>query len=279
VVQTVFLECRSEYRTTGPEAMRPLGETVFVAAVAEKSAAGGGPPISGIVGHADLTLGAEVEEVLAAHVDAGSGLFRGIRDSAAWDPSDVVMAGRAGPMPHLYTDGRFREGFGRLSRFGLTFDAWNFHPQIAELTELARAFPETTIVQNHLGGPLGIGPYAGRREEVLSEWKGLITELAGCPNVTLKIGGLGMKVNGYGWIGRQSPATSDELVTAYQPWFDHALERFGPDRCLFESNFPVDRDSASYHVVWNAFKKLAAPLSDSEKEALLRGTAARVYRL
>jgi predicted TIM-barrel fold metal-dependent hydrolase len=220
-----------------------------------------------------------VEEVLAAHLEAGRGLFRGIRHAAAWDPSEEVMAGRSGPTPHLYGDSRFREGFGQLSRFGLTFDAWNFHPQIAELTELARAFPETTIVQNHLGGPLGIGPYAGRRNEVFGDWKKLVTDLAACANVCLKIGGLGMRINGYGWIARETPATSDELAAAYRPWFDYALERFGPERCLFESNFPVDSDSASYHVVWNAFKKLAAPLSDPEREALFRGTAAKVYRL
>ncbi len=276
VTQTVFVECDSEYRASGPQALRPVGETEFVAAAAAESGAGGGARIGAIVGHADLTLGAAVEEALAAHVKAGRGLFRGIRHRAAWDASASV--GREGS-EHQYADRRFRQGFARLAEMGLSFDAWNYHAQIPELTDLARAFPATTIIQDHLGGPLGIGPYQGRREEVLARWKADVAALAACPNVALKIGGLGMRVCGYGWSERGRPASSDELAAAYRPWFDHALASFGAERCMFESNYPVDGESAGYVVIWNAFKKLAAPLSESEKEALLRGTAARVYRL
>jgi len=279
VVRTVFVECDSEYRSSGPPAMRPLGETEFVAGEAARTAAAGGVRISAIVGHADLTLGAEVEHVLSAHVEAGRGIFRGIRHRAAWDASDVVRGGRPGPQPHLYTDPLFREGFASLARSGLSFDAWNFHTQIPELTDLARSFPAATIIQNHLGGPLGVGPYHGRRGEVFELWKKDIAALARCPNVALKIGGLGMRICGYGWSARDLPVSSEELSEAYRPWFDHALACFGAARCLFESNYPVDGESASYPVIWNAFKKLAARLTESDKDALFQGTAARVYRL
>jgi L-fuconolactonase len=277
VQKTVFVECDSEYRTSGPQETRPLGETEFVVAAAAEPTVGG--RIGGIVGHADLRLAARVDEVLAAHVCAGRGLFRGIRHRVAWDPSDVVRGGRAGPGPRLYADPSFREGFGRLARLGLSFDAWNFHPQIPELADLARAFPQTTIIENHLGGPLGIGPYEGRTGEVLERWKKDMSALARCPSVVLKVGGLGMRICGFGWAARSAPATSDELAAAYRPWFDHALAAFGPDRCMFESNYPVDGESAGYVVIWNAFKKLAAPLPETTRDALFRGTASRVYRL
>ncbi len=276
VAQTVFVECDSQYRTSGPEASRPVGETEFVAAAAGDSPAGKGARIAAIVGSADLTLGSRVEEVLAAHIKAGRGLFRGIRHRAAWDASAAV--GREG-LEHIYADKTFRAGFARLAEMGLSFDAWNFHPQIPELAELARSFPATTIVQNHLGGPLGIGPYAGRRAEVLAQWSRNIAVLASCPNVVLKIGGLGMRVCGYGWSTRERPASSDELAAAYAPYLERALASFGAGRCMFESNYPVDGESAGYVVIWNAYKKAAAPLSETEKDALFRGTAARVYRL
>ncbi len=279
VVQTVFVECDSQYRASGPEASRPVGETDFVAAAAAETAlapAGRGARIAAIVGHADLTLGSRVEEVLAAHIEAGRGLFRGIRHRAAWDASMAV--GREG-REHLYADKSFREGFARLAEMGLSFDAWNFHPQIPELAALARSFPATAIVQNHLGGPLGIGPYAGRHAEVLEQWSRNMAELASCSNVVLKIGGLGMRVSGYGWNARERPASSDELAAAYAPYLERALAAFGADRCMFESNYPVDGESAGYVVIWNGYKKAAASLSETEKDALFRGTAARVYRL
>jgi predicted TIM-barrel fold metal-dependent hydrolase len=277
VEQTVFVECDSEYRTSGPREMQPLGETEFVAAAAAEPTAGG--RICAIVAHADLTLGARVEEVLAGHARAGRGLVRGIRHRAAWDPSDALRGGRRGPGPGLYANAAFREGFARLAELGLSFDAWNFHPQIPELTDLARAYPATTIIANHLGGPLGIGPYKGKTVEVLGAWSRDLSALARCPNVVLKVGGLGMRICGHGWAGRSTPATSDELAEAYRPWFAHALAAFGPDRCMFESNYPVDGESAGYVVIWNAFKKLSADLPEPARDALFRGTAARVYRI
>jgi predicted TIM-barrel fold metal-dependent hydrolase len=279
VKKTVFVECHAEYRSGSPEAMRPLGETEFVAGLAARSVeAESSARVCGIVGHADLRLGAGVEDLLRAHIEAGQGLFRGIRQHASWDASDDVPKSRIDPPPHLYRDGDFREGFARLAPLGLSFDAWNFHPQIPELAALARAFPETTIVLNHLGGPLGIGPY-DRRDEVFSCWQRDLSALAACANVVVKLGGIAMDLNGFGWHERDRPPTSDELAVAQRPYILHAIECFGPARCMFESNFPVEKLYVSYGVLWNAFKKIAAELSEKEKDALFRGTAERVYRL
>ena len=281
VVSTVFLECASMYRADGPEAMRPVGETEFVNGIAAMSASGQYGEMRaclGIVGFADLTLGAAVGEVLDAHM-AITDRFKGIRHAAGWDPSPDVRNSHTDPFEHLLLDAGFREGFAELGRRGLSFDAWLYHHQIPELTDLARAFPETTIIFNHFGGPLGIGPYAGRREEIFREWKRAVTELAACPNVVAKLGGLLMPVNGFGFHKRERPATSDEIVAATGDYYRHALESFGPSRCMFESNFPVDRQSCSYAVLWNAFKKLAAGYSAAEKADLFHDTAARVYRL
>ena len=281
VVSTVFLECSSMYRADGPEAMRPVGETEFVNGIAAMSASGQYGEMRaclGIVGFADLTLGAAVGEVLDAHM-AITDRFKGIRHAAGWDASPDVRNSHTDPFEHLLLDAGFREGFAELGRRGLSFDAWLYHHQIPELTDLARAFPETTIIFNHFGGPLGIGPYAGRREEIFREWKRAVTELAACPNVAAKLGGLLMPVNGFDFHKRERPATSDEIVAATGDYYRHALECFGPSRCMFESNFPVDRQSCSYAVLWNAFKKLAAGYSAAEKADLFHDTAARAYRL
>ena len=282
---TVFVECRAEYLKEGAEGIRPVGETEFVTQVVAQAEQGsqGAARIRGIVGFADLTLGADVEKVLQAHLKAGGGLFRGIRHAASWDAgldADTELKyGSADNPPHLYLEPKFREGFARLGRLGLSFDACNFHPQIPEVTDLAVAFPDTTIVLDHLGVPLGIGPYAGHRDEVFEGWKRDIEDLGRCPNVVVKLGGLAMTLNGFGWHERERPATSDEIVEVHRPYYLHAIEKFGPDRCMFESNFPVDKLSVSYHVLWNAFKKVAAEFSEGEKEVLFRGTAVRVYRL
>jgi predicted TIM-barrel fold metal-dependent hydrolase len=211
-----------------------------------------------------------VGEVLDAHL-AASPRFRGIRHAAGWDASDQVRNSHTNPPPGLLAQARFRQGFAELARRGLTFDAWLYHPQIPELTSLAQAFPATTIVLDHLGGPLGIGPYEGRRAEILVQWKKAIGELARCPNVVAKLGGLVMPINGLGFHRRERPATSSELV--------HAIDCFGPERAMFESNFPVDKASCSYHVLWNAFKRLAAGFTEADRRALFHDTAARVYRL
>ena len=187
-----------------------------------------------------------MEDLLRAHIEAGQGLFRGIRQHASWDASDDVPKSRIDPPPHLYRDGDFREGFARLAPLGLSFDAWNFHPQIPELAALARAFPEITIVLNHLGGPLGIGPYADRRDEVFSCWQRDLSALAACAKVVVKLGGIAMDLNGFGWHERDRPPTSDELAVAQRPYILHAIECFGPARCMFESNFPVEKLYVSY---------------------------------
>ena len=281
VEKTVFVECHAEYREDLPEAMRPVGETEFVAHLAALSAEGpgGAARVCGIVGHADLRLGAGVEEVLRSHLEAGQGLFRGIRQHASWDASDEVPKSRTGPPPHLYRLSSFREGFACLAPLGLSFDAWNYHPQIPELADLARAFPGTTIILNHLGGPLGTGPYADQREEVFAQWRRDIAALAEHPNVIAKLGGIAMPLNGFGWQERDRPPTSDELAAAQRPYYLHAIECFGPDRCMFESNFPVEKLSVSYHVLWNSFKKVAEGFAEEEKHALFQGTAESVYRL
>jgi L-fuconolactonase len=285
VVKTVFVECRAEYRSTGPEHLKCVGETEFVAGVAADSArsAGAGSNgravISAIVAHADLTDGAHLDEVLDAHEAAGDGLFRGIRHAGARDPHPeaLFIPGRAAE--GLYGRSDFRRGVARLGQRGYSYDTWHYHHQNAAFAELARAVPDTTLVLDHFGTPLGVGPYAGRRAEIFQQWRQDITRIAACPNVVAKLGGLAMPDNGFGWNTRARPATSDELVEAQQDYYLHTIDAFGPDRCMFESNFPVDKWSLSYHVYWNAMKKIAARFGESEQAALFAGTARRVYRL
>ncbi|SLN74678.1 amidohydrolase family protein [Oceanibacterium hippocampi] len=281
IEQTVFIDCTSDYRTDGPEEMRPLGETEYVAAMAEESARrpDATTRIGGIVGHADLLLGARVADVLAAHLEVGKGYFRGIRHAASWDPSEEIHNGHHNPPREMLLSEQFRAGFAELAPMGLTFEAWLYHPQIPELTDLARAFPDTGIILNHVGGHVGIGPYAGKRDELLAGWRRDMAELATCTNVSVKLGGLAMPINGYDWHKRERPASSDEVVAAHRDIYLHCIDLFGPDRCMFESNFPVDRLSVSYAVLWNAFKKIAAGFSEDEQERLFRGTAMRVYDL
>lgn len=281
VVSTVFIECSAMYRAGGPEALRPVGETEFVNGVAAMSASGGYGPIracAGIVGFADLLLGDAVVEVLEAHL-AASSRFRGIRHAAGFDPSSEVRNSHTNPPAGLYGRDDFRRGFARLAALGLSFEAWQYHHQLPEVTELARAFPDTTIILNHFSGPLGIGPYEGQAEAIFARWREDLAELARCPNVVAKLGGLVMPINGFGFHKRREPPTSEELAAATGNWYRHALECFGVDRCMFESNFPVDKASCSYAVLWNSFKRLTAAFSASEKAELFRATAERVYRI
>ncbi len=280
VIATVYVDCLSGYRTEGPPALRPVGETEFAAAIAEQAAAAGSTrACAGIVGFADLTLGAAVREVLQAHLDAGRGRFRGIRHAAAWDASPDIHNAHTHPPPRLYADAAFRAGFAQLGAMGLSFEAWQFHPQLPEVTALAQAFPETTIVLNHCGGVLGIGPYAGQQDAVFAQWRADLAALARCPNVHVKLGGLGMRTGPFDFHRRARPPTSGELAEAWRPWIETCIEAFGAERCLFESNFPVDKLSTGYAVLWNAFKRLAAGASETEKTALFSATAQRVYRL
>ena len=281
VVSTVFMECGSMYRADGPEAMKPVGETEFVNGIAAMSASGvygDSRACAAIVSYADLNLGSCVGEVLGAHMGA-SHRFRGIRHASGWDSSDTVRNSHTSPTQHMLADATFREGFRELADRGLTFDSWLYHPQIPELTDLAQAFPNTTIIFDHFGGPLGIGPYEGKRREIFTQWREDIAQLARCQNVVAKLGGLVMPINGFGFHKQSRPATSDELVEATRDYYMHAIECFGPDRCMFESNFPVDKASCSYSVLWNSFKKLSADFSASDRAKLFHDTATRVYRV
>ena len=282
VVSTVFIECRAMYRGGGPEAMRFVGETEFVNGIAAMSASGGYGAVrvaAGIVGRADLTLGDAVAPVLEAHLAAGGGRFRGIRHAACWDASPDVRNAHTDPPQGLLARADFRRGFAQLAGHGMSFEGWLYHTQIPELTDLARAFPDTTIILNHFGGPLGIGPYAKRRDQILKTWRADVADLARCPNVFAKLGGINMKLNGFGWHKQERPPTSEELARATTPYYEHCIEHFGADRCLFESNFPVDKVTCGYNVLWNTFKRIAAGCSKDEKALLFHDTAARVYRL
>lgn len=284
IVSTVFVECQTMYRKDGPEEMKPVGETEFIQGIAAECAGGEhGPTMvaAGIVGHADLTLGPAVARVLEAHLAASPNHFRGIRHWCAWDASPAVKTPTPTPRAstHLMRDTRFRAGLACLHKYGLSFEAWVYHPQLPELAALARAVPEVPMILNHAGGLLGVGPYAGKREEVFRAWKRGIAEVARCPNVVVKLGGLGMPRCGFDWHNRPAPPTSSELARATAPYILACIEQFGPDRCMFESNFPVEKLSYSYGVVWNSFKRVTESLSATERAALFHDTATRVYRL
>jgi L-fuconolactonase len=281
IVATVYIECGSVYRSDGPEALRPVGETEFVQQIAEASEKSKDKTrvAAGIVSFADLTLGAAVQDVLNAHYAASPNRLRGIRHSASWHASDAIRNSHSNPPEGLFLLPKFREGFAQLSTLHLSFDAWLYHTQIGELAALARAFPETTIVFDHFGGPLGVGPFEGKGDEVFAHWRKAVDELAACPNVVAKLGGINMAVNGFAWHKRERPPTSGELIAATGRYYSHTIERFGVNRCMFESNFPVDKLSCSYAVLWNAFKKMTVGFSASERAALFHDTAARVYRL
>ncbi|MES1946827.1 hypothetical protein C84B14_05746 [Salinisphaera sp. C84B14] len=281
---TVFIECRSMYRAEGAKALRSVGETEFVngvAAVAASGVYGDTRACAGIVGHADLRLGADVAEVLEAHLAAGQGRFRGIRHSAAYDADDNVLGplSTRGTPAHLLRDADFRKGFAELAPRGLSFDAWLLEPQLPDLVDLARAFPDTAIVLDHVGGPVGIGAYAGRRDTRFDEWRAQIQALAACDNVVVKLGGLAMPFAGFEWSYDQRPDSHESLAQAWAPYIETCIEAFGATRCMFESNFPVDHFTCDYATLWNAFKYLARGCSEDEKNALFFDTAARVYRL
>ena len=278
ILATVFVECSAFYRDSGPKHLRPVGETEFVNRVADESAGNISDTrqlCAGIVGHADLTLGKEVDEVLEAHLEVAPDRMRGIRHSVPWDPSPDITVNRE---PGLLANAKFREGARRLAAYNLSFEAWLYHPQIPELTAFAKACPEVTIVFDHFGGPLGIGPYIGKRSEIYQQWKDDVTELSACPNVFAKLGGLNMAINGFGWHKRIVPPSSNELA-ANNHYYLHTIDKFGPERCMFESNFPVDKVSCSYGVLWNSFKKMVSHLSRTQKAALFHDTAEKVYRL
>ena len=278
---TVFVESASMYRADGPPEMRPIGETEFANGVAAMSASGLYGPIqvcAGIVGYVDFQIGWPIQAVLEAQIAAGNGRFRGVRALAIWDQFEGLRNPRV-HSPGLLCDRMFQQGFACLERFGLSFDTWLYFTQLPDAVALAKRFPGITIVVNHLGGPIGIGPYAAKRSEVLAVWKARLQTLSLYPNVYLKVGGLGMPVFGLGFEKQDRRPGSEELAGAWRPYVETCIGIFGPERCMFESNFPPDKRSCDYGVLWNTFKRITSNYSDDEKDALYHKTAARAYRL
>jgi len=282
IIATVYLEWLSMYRAEGPVELRPVGEIEFANGVAAMSASGGygkARVCAGIVGHADLALGGRVAKVLEAMVASGGGRFRGIRFISASDPDMAQWGAVLGRPQGLLLDPRVREGFAQLAPLGLSFDAFMYHPQLGDLRDLARAFPATPIVLNHVGGAIGLGRYKGKRDEVFADWSARIRELAACPNVHVKLGGLGMRMFGFDVHEGELPPSSEQLATLWRPYVDTCITAFGPRRAMFESNFPVDKGSYGYGVFWNACKRLAQGASASEKADLFHGAASGFYSL
>jgi predicted TIM-barrel fold metal-dependent hydrolase len=282
VRSTVFVEARAMYRADGPEEMRPVGEVEFVQGLAAASASGlygRGRAAAAIVGHANLNLGERVEPVLQALQVASPNRFRGIRHSVTWDPHPEVENTAAHNMKGQLASDHFRAGARVLSRIGLSFEAWLYFPQLPELADFAKAVPDLTIILNHIGGLLRVGPYANRDTEVLATWRRGIAAVAECPNVVIKLGGIGMPRTGFDWHTRDKPIGSEELAEAMVPFISYCIEQFGPTRCMFESNFPVDKVSYSYNVMYNAFKRLSKSYAAAERAAMFHDTAARVYRI
>lgn len=278
IVSTIYMECGSAYRRDGEASLRPVGETEFVEKIARRSANSPTKVAAAIIGFADLTLGEAVQPVLEAHLAASPHRFRGIRHAGGWHQDAAIRNSHTNPGPRLFMNEQFRAGMAVLDRMGLSFDGWFYHHQMKEFVDLAKAFPNVTMILDHFGGPLGIGPYRNQTERVFKEWQEDIAGLKDCPNVYFKLGGINMKINGYGWHKRDRPPGSAELAEKTAPWYHHCIELFGPERCMFESNFPVDGDSCSYNVLWNAFKRMAADYDESAKANLFQDTARRVYR-
>lgn len=279
VTQTVYMECGAAYYEDGPEHLKCVGETKFIANAARLAKEQASPTeIAGLIARADLRE-KDLDRVLKAHQEAAQGLFRGIRQAGACSEGieGLIIPGSA--EAKLFEQDAFRRGVEHLGALGLTFDTWLYHFQLPEFIDLARVVPDTTMVLDHFGTPLGVGPFANQREAIFEKWKADIAELAQYPNVFMKLGGLAMPDNGFGWFGRELPPNSDEFVDAQAPYYDHTIACFGPERCMFESNFPVDRLSVSYRILWNAFKKMTAHFSEDDKNLMFSGVARKVYQL
>ena len=279
VHSTVFIEVRCEYRTDGPDEMKPVGEVEYVQTIADASASGSHGPTkaaAAIIGHADLKLGEGVRPVLEAMQAASPNRFRGVRHSVGWDESRELANREI--KGALGTDG-YRAGAKALAGMGLILENSLYFHQASELADFARALPELTIVLNHIGGLVRVGPYANRDEYVLPEWRKGIELMAKAPNIVLKLGGVGQTRFAYGWDERETPVGSEELAETLGPLMNHCIEQFGPERCMFESNYPVDKISYSYNVLFNAFKRLSKDYSATDRANLFHGTAARVYNI
>ena len=279
IVASVYMQAQTRYRPEGPAALKPLGETEFVAAVAREHVASHPLVAKGIVGHADFRLGTGVLEVLEAHVQAGHGRFKGVRHLSTWDADSSLVNPLSAAPKGLLLDQSYRQGVAQLAALGLSYDAWLFFHQLPELFDLAKDIPDTPVVINHCGGIVRIGAYEGLRPAVADTWLQGMRQLAQLPNVFVKLGGLGMRINGFEFEKGATPPTSRELAETWRPWMEPCIELFGADRCMFESNFPVDKGSYSYATCWNAFKRLTSSAGADERRALFEGTASRVYRL
>ena len=280
VTNTVFIDCSQCYWNSTDQALNPVGETEFVKKIADESKADPKQAtISGIVGHVDMLLGFEAERVLEKHLEIGQELFKGIRHAGGWDPHPDVRNSHHDACEGLYLQPNFLDGLQTLAKLGYVFEAWQYHHQIPQITELAKQFPDLIIILNHFSGPLGIGPYENKHADIFPQWQKDLKELSLHENVFAKLGGLAMPVNGFGFHIQDKPPTSDEFILKQKAYYETALEYFTPKRCMFESNFPVDKTSISYPVLWNAFKKLATSYSASEKDQLFYKTASTVYRI
>ena len=279
VRSTVFVEARSMYRASGPDELRPVGEVEFVQGLAAASASGvygETRAAAAIVGHADLKLGQGVAAVLETLQAASPNRFKGIRHNVTWSP-DPALEDRE--TQGIMSNDTFRAGARILAGMGLSLDVMLSFPQLNELADFARAVPELPIILNHLGGISRTGIYAGRDDEVIPAWREGIRAVAACPNVTCKIGGMGMPRWGFGWHARNIPIGSEELAEAMAPWMNYCIEQFGPERSMFESNFPPDKVSFSYNVMYNAFKRLSQSYSPTERANLFHDAAVRAYRI
>jgi len=276
VVATVYVNCHQWYWETGPDDLLPVGETDFIAKLKREF------PASlrvgaGLVGEVDLLQGFGVKRILEAHLSVGNGAFRGVRPTLVWHKDPTVRL--LDVQPSILQEPAAHQALSVINELGLSLDLWLFFTQLDEALLVARKFPGLSIVINHTGGPIGIGPYRGQRDEVFQVWRNKISELARCPNVVMKLGGMANRYGGWDFHLAAQPPSSDTLVDAWRPWFDACIECFGPERCMFESNFPVDKAMVSYNTLWNAYKKYSTKYSDRERYMLLCGTAETTYRI
>jgi predicted TIM-barrel fold metal-dependent hydrolase len=282
ITSTVFIETRSMYREAGPEELKPVGEVEFAQGIAAASSSGNygsTRAAASIIGHANLHLGSAVKPVLEQLQAASPNRFRGIRHPVTWDPHPEISNTAVHKAAGQLASPGFRAGAKVLSDMGMSFDAWLYFPQLTELTAFAKALPDLTIILNHVGGLLRTGPYANKDEEVIEIWKHGISEVAECPNVVVKLGGITQPRTGYDWHSRKMPIGSEELSQVMAPLMNYCIEKFGPDRCMFESNFPPDKVGCSYNVMFNSFKRLSSGYSDSERASMFHDTATKIYKI
>ena len=279
IVATVHMQAQTRYRSEGAEALKPVGETEAVMALVNGREPNGPELAKGIVGHANLRLGSAVCEVLEAHIQAGQGRFKGVRHLSTWDADTSLTNPLSAVPPGVLLDPLYQQGAAQLGKYQLSYDAWLFFHQLPELFELAKTMPDTPVIVNHCGGVVRIGAYSDVRPQVHATWLQGMRALAALPNVFVKLGGLGMRINGFDFHQAELPPSSEQLAQAWRPWMEPCLELFGADRCMFESNFPVDKGSYSYATCWNAFKRMTSGASAGERHALFENTASRVYRL